>query len=207
MRKYLVILALFMVTGNVYSYNFMNKFTVHGYAGIGIPIGDMPDMFPEDRGIALGGENGFNLTGFFSFGLTKNILTMLGISNASYKINKAGNRTIDPHVQKVYDKILAIKGIVRYYLTLPNRPLMPYLQGGGGLYMVSTEVKNVGQGTKDKATHNSVGLSFGAGFHVQPRKKLGIDLNLNFDLVFTTTDYNDINTKIFTISLGPVLVF
>lgn len=81
------------------------------------------------------------------------------------------------------------------------------MQGGGGLYMVSTEVKNVGQDTKDKGTHNSIGLNFGAGFQVQPRKNWGFDSNISFDLIFTSTDYNDINTKIVTISLGPVFIF
>ncbi len=207
MRRYALIIATILFVGNAYSYNFMNKFLIHGSVGIGIPIGDMPDMFPEDRGLALGGENAFNLSGYISFGLTKNILTMLGVSNASYKITKAGNQTVDPHQQKVHDKVFALKSVVRYFFSLPNRPLVPYLQGGGGLYIVSTEVKNVGQGTKQKATHNSIGISTGAGFYIQPRKNIGIDLNLGFDFIFTTTDYNDINTKIFTISLGPVFVF
>ncbi|GEM_PF-7031046 len=206
MKKYAVAVILLLL-GPVYSYNFMNKFLFQGSAGIAIPIGDMPDMFPEDRGLALGGENAFNLSGYFSFGLTRNLLTMLGISSASHKINKAGNQTVDPHVQKVNDKIFAIKGAVRYYFPLPDRPLMPYVQGGGGLYIVSTEVKNVGQGTKAKATHNSIGIHGGAGFYIQPRKTFGIDLNLSFDFIFTTTDYNDINTKVFTISIGPVFVF
>ncbi len=207
MKKLMVIIAVVALIGSASAFDFTNKFGINAGVGMGIPIGDMPDMFPEDRGPALGGENGFKLIGNFSYGVTRSIVAMLGFSTGSYRITKVGNNTIDPHQQKVHDKITSFNGIVRYYLNLPGRPLMPYFQGGAGLHMVATEVKNVGQGTKDKATKNCIGINMGAGFHLQPRKSFGIDVNLSFDFIFTSTDYNDINTKIFTITAGPVFFF